>query len=98
AIRVAEAWQIGRGKVAGQAVDDGVLLIVAKDDRRVRIEVGYGLEGAIPDARARQIIDRQIAPRFRDGDFVGGISAGVAALSALIEGEPLPAPVAGDGE
>jgi uncharacterized protein len=94
-IRVAEAWQIGRGKSAGQSVDDGVLLIVAKDDRRVRIEVGYGLEGAIPDARARQVIDAHITPSFRQGDYAAGIGAGVDALIALIDGEPLPAPGAG---
>lgn len=91
-MRVAEAWKIGRGRVEGRRIDDGVLLLVARDDRRLRIEVGYGLEGAIPDARARQVIDEFIAPRFRQGDFAGGIEAGVDALARLIDGEELPAP------
>jgi uncharacterized protein len=69
-----------------------VLLLVAVADRRLRIEVGYGLEGAVPDARANRIIDEYITPHFREGDFAGGISAGVAAIAALIEGEELPAP------
>lgn len=86
-IRVAEAWKLGR-----KGVDDGVLFIVAKDDHRMRIEVGYGLEGAIPDATANRVIDEQIAPRFRQGDFYGGIQAGVAALARLIDGEALPPP------
>lgn len=86
-IRVAEAWKIGRsGK------DDGVILLVAKDDRTLRIEVGYGLEGAIPDAIARRIIDESIVPKFRQGDFAGGISAGVDVIMKLIEGERLPPP------
>ncbi|MCL4184793.1 MAG: TPM domain-containing protein [Burkholderiaceae bacterium] len=89
-IRVVDAWQLGRGEVDGKRVDDGVLLLVARDDRRVRIEVGYGLEGAIPDAYARRIIAETIAPRFRSGDFAGGLQAGVADLARLIEGEPLP--------
>lgn len=86
-IRVAEAWRIGR-----ENVDDGVMLIIAKDDRQMRIEVGYGLEGAIPDAIAKRVIDDIIAPYFKQGDFAGGISAGVARLIGLIDGEPLPAP------
>ncbi|MCM5570202.1 TPM domain-containing protein [Burkholderiaceae bacterium FT117] len=94
-IRVAEAWKIGRGRVDGQRVDDGVLLVVAKEDRRLRIEVGYGLEGAIPDARAKQVIENLIVPRFRQGDYAGGIEAGIDALMRLIEGEPLPAPARG---
>jgi len=89
-IRVAEAWKLGRGEVDGKRVDDGVLLLVAKDDRKVRIEVGYGLEGAIPDAYARRIIAETIAPRFRQGDFAGGLQAAVADIGRLIEGEPLP--------
>ena len=92
AIRVAEAWKIGRGKVDGKAVDDGVILIVAKNDRRMRIEVGYGLEGAIPDALASRIVNESMAPRFREGDFVGGITAAVGDLARLIDGETLPAP------
>src|SRR5690606_11237196 len=90
AIRVAEQWQIGRGEVDGRRVDDGVLTVVAKYDRRVRIEVGYGLEGAIPDAYARRIIDEAIAPRLRQGDYAGGLRAAVDDLARLIEGEPLP--------
>lgn len=89
-IRVVEAWRLGRGEVDGKRVDDGVLLLVAKDDRKVRIEVGYGLEGAIPDAYARRIIAETIAPHFRQGDFAGGLQAAVADIGRLIEGEPLP--------
>lgn len=93
-MRVAEAWKIGRGRLdkGGPSVDDGLILVVAKADRRLRFEVGYGLEGVIPDARARQIIDQFITPRFRDGDFAGGIEAGLDAAIKLIDGEPLPAP------
>ncbi|MGB4064011.1 MAG: TPM domain-containing protein [Azonexus sp.] len=87
-IRLAEAWKIGR-----KGVDDGVIVIVAKDDRRMRIEVGYGLEGAIPDAIAKRIVAEQMAPRFREGDFAGGLRATVATLDKVIRGEPLPAPV-----
>jgi uncharacterized protein len=86
-IRVVEAWKLGRAKQ-----DDGVLLLVAKDDRRLRIEVGYGLEGAIPDARANQIITQIITPKFRSGDFYGGIHDGVDAITKLIDGENLPVP------
>jgi uncharacterized protein len=89
AIRVVDAWKLGR-----EQIDDGVLLLVARDDRRIRIEVGYGLEGAIPDARARQIIDDIIAPYFRRADYAGGINAGADAIATLIRGEQLPAPVA----
>lgn len=89
-IRVVEAWKLGRGEVDGRRVDDGVLLLVAKDDRKVRIEVGYGLEGAIPDAYARRIIAETIAPHFRQADFAGGLQAAVADVGRLIEGEPLP--------
>jgi uncharacterized protein len=87
-LRVVEAWQPGR-----KGVDDGVLLIVARDDRAVRIEVGYGLEGAIPDATANRIIDEFILPQFRAGDFAGGIAAGVDRLIGLVDGEALPEPV-----
>ncbi len=87
-IRVAEAWKIGRKKI-----DDGALLVVAKDDHKLRIEVGYGLEGALNDVTAKRIIDEVITPKFRSGDFAGGISAGVARIVAVIDGEPLPAPV-----
>lgn len=88
AIRVAEAWRLGR-----KGVDDGILLLVAKDDRVVRIEVGYGLEGVIPDAVAKRIIEEAIIPRFRTGDYSGGLSAGIEALIGRIAGEPLPPPV-----
>ena len=88
-IRVAEQWKIGREKV-----DDGVILIVAKDDRKLRLEVGYGLEGAIPDAIAKRVIAEIITPYFKAGDFYGGIDAGVQQLMRLIEGEPLPPPSA----
>lgn len=86
-LRVAEAWKIGRKKV-----DDGALLVVAKNDRRLRIEVGYGLEGVLTDVTARRIIDEVITPKFRSGDFAGGISAGVERMIGLINGEKLPAP------
>jgi uncharacterized protein len=86
-IRVADQWKIGR-----ENVDDGVILIVAKDDRKVRLEVGYGLEGVIPDAVAKRVIEEDIVPRFRQGDFSGGVEAGVTRLMRLIEGEPLPPP------
>jgi uncharacterized protein len=91
-IRVAEAWKIGR-----KGVDDGLILIVAKDDRRLRIEVGYGLEGAIPDSIARRVIDERITPRFKEGNFYGGIRDGVDQLIKLAEGEKLPPPQAGAG-
>jgi uncharacterized protein len=86
-IRVAEAWKIGRARA-----DDGAILVVAKDDRKLRVEVGRGLEGAIPDAIANRIVSDVIAPHFRDGDFYGGIAAGTDALMKLIEGETLPPP------
>lgn len=89
-IRVADAWKIGRKKI-----DDGAILIVAKDDHKLRIEVGYGLEGVIPDAVAKRIVSETIAPRFKAGDFYGGIDAGVTQLMRMIEGEPLPPPQAG---
>lgn len=87
-IRVAEAWKIGR-----KQVDDGVILIVAKEDRTLRLEVGYGLEGAIPDAVAKRVISDTITPFFKAGDYGGGIDAGVTQLMQLIAGEPLPEPV-----
>ncbi|GLT21438.1 hypothetical protein GCM10007933_08900 [Zoogloea oryzae] len=91
-LRVAEAWRLGR-----KGVDDGVLFVVARDDRRMRVEVGYGLEGAVPDAIAKRIIAEVVAPRFKAGDFPGGIEAGVAALVARINGEALPAPTPNAG-
>jgi uncharacterized protein len=86
-IRVAEAWKIGRKKI-----DDGALLVVARDDRKLRIEVGYGLEGALNDVTAKRIIDEVITPKFKNGDFAGGISAGVDRIIGVIDGEKLPAP------
>jgi uncharacterized protein len=86
-LRVAEAWKIGRKKV-----DDGALLVIAKNDRHLRIEVGYGLEGALTDATTKRIIDEDITPRFKAGDFAGGVSAGVDRMIRLIDGEKLPAP------
>jgi uncharacterized protein len=84
-IRVVEAWKLGR-----QKVDDGLLLIVAKNDHRVRIEVGRGLEGAIPDAATARIIREYVTPKFRAGDFYGGIGDAVGAMTKLIDGEELP--------
>lgn len=84
-IRVAEAWKLGR-----KGVDDGALLLVAKNDRTLRIEVGYGLEGALPDAVAKRIVEEIIVPEFRQGDFAGGIAAGIERILKVIEGEPLP--------
>ena len=87
ALRVAEQWKIGRTRV-----DDGAILLVAKDDRSLRVEVGYGLEGALSDVTAKRIIDEVIVPKFRNGDFAGGISDGVDRILKVIDGEPLPAP------
>src|SRR5206468_8875068 len=86
-LRVAEAWKIGRKKV-----DDGALLVIAKNDRHLRIEVGYGLEGALTDVTTKRIIDEVITPKFKGGDFAGGISAGINRMIGLINGEKLPAP------
>jgi uncharacterized protein len=91
-IRVADKWKIGRAKAGGARIDDGVILIVAKNDRKLRIEVGYGLEGAIPDAIAKRVIAETITPYFKAGDYYGGIVAGVEQLIQLINGESLPAP------
>lgn len=91
-IRVVEDWKLGRGKVNGQSVDDGVLLLIAKNDRKVRIEVGYGLEGAIPDALAYRIINSIITPQFRNGNFYEGTRSGVEAILKLVDGEELPLP------
>jgi uncharacterized protein len=86
-IRVVETWKLGRA-----GVDDGVLILIVRDDRRMRIEVGYGLEGALTDAQAGRIIDVLMAPRFRSGDFEGGIDAAVEAVSSAIRGEALVLP------
>jgi uncharacterized protein len=86
-IRLAEAWKVGRAKE-----DDGVIIIVAKNDRKMRIEVGYGLEGAIPDAIAKRIISEQISPAFKQGQFYQGLNLATDSLIKLIQGEQLPAP------
>ncbi|CAI09420.1 hypothetical protein ebA5805 [Aromatoleum aromaticum EbN1] len=87
AYRVAAEWKIGR-----RDIGDGILMVVAKDDRRVRIEVARALEGAVPDLAAFHIIDRAITPAFRRGEFAVGIDAGLDALMARIRGENLPLP------
>ncbi|HSG92914.1 MAG TPA: YgcG family protein [Methylotenera sp.] len=87
-IRVVDTWKLGREKP-----DDGVLLLVAKDDRKMRLEVGYGLEGAIPDLIAKRIISEIMAPSFRQGDYYGGINNALEQVMKLISGEQLPAPV-----
>lgn len=86
-IRVVDAWKLGR-----KGVDDGALLIVAKDDHKVRIEVGRGLEGVLTDALCNRILDETIKPEFRQGDFYGGIDAGLEQMMKLVQGEPLPTP------
>ncbi len=85
AIRVVEKWKLGR-----KGIDDGALLLIAKDDRALRVEVGYGLEGALNDATAKRIIAEIITPRFQQRDFFGGIQAGVQAMINIVNGEPLP--------
>ena len=89
AVRAFEAFRLGR-----KGIDDGLLLVVAKDDRKVRIEVGYGLEGAIPDITAGRVIQEYLVPHFRQGDYGAGILAATAQLVKLVEGEALPEPVA----
>ena len=89
ALRVAEQWKLGRKKV-----DDGAILVVAKNDRAMRIEVGYGLEGALNDLTSKRIISETILPRFKSQDFYGGITAGVEQVIRVVDGEPLPAPSA----
>jgi uncharacterized protein len=86
ALRVAEKWKLGRKKV-----DDGAILVVAKNDRAVRIEVGYGLEGALNDLTSKRIISETVLPRFKNQDFYGGITAGVDQIIRVVDGEPLPA-------
>lgn len=88
-IRLADAWKIGR-----QKEDDGVIVIVAKQDRKMRIEVGYGLEGAVPDAIAKRIIAEQMSPAFRQNQFYQGLNLATDTLIKLIQGEQLPAPSA----
>ena len=87
AVRVFQTWKLGR-----QGVNDGVLFLVARQDRRMRIEVGYGLEERLTDARSRQILDDIVRPHFRDGNFGAGVEAGVDAIARLIEGASLPTP------
>ena len=89
--RVGDLWKIGR-----KDIGDGLLLVVAKNDRVVRIATAKTLEGAIPDLAAKQIIERAITPRFREGDFAGGLNAGLDMVTALISGEKLPEPSAAD--
>jgi uncharacterized protein len=86
-IRVAEQWKLGR-----KGVDDGAILLVAKNDRRVRIEVGYGLEGALSDAISNRIIDETISPHFKLGDYDAGVEEGVKQMISVADGEPLPEP------
>lgn len=86
-IRVVEAWKLGREKP-----DDGVLLLVAKDDRQLRIEVGRGLEGALTDATSNRIIEETITPLFKQGQYAAGVNAGVAQIMQVVDGEALPPP------
>lgn len=92
AMRVAEQWKLGRKKV-----DDGAILVVAKNDRALRIEVGYGLEGVLNDAASKRIVSEIITPRFKQEDFYGGITAGVDQIIRVIDGESLPAPKGNPG-
>ena len=86
-MRVVETWKLGR-----EDADNGVLILISRDERRMRIEVGYGLEGALTDAQSGRIIDHLMAPRFREGDFNGGVGAAVDAVSSAIRGEPVDIP------
>jgi uncharacterized protein len=90
--RVFDAWKLGR-----KGIDDAVLVVVAKDDRKVRIQPGYGLEGAIPDITAGRVIREYMAPKFRTGDYAGGLVDATAQLVKLIDGEPLPEPISEQG-
>ncbi len=94
-LRVVETWKLGR-----EGVDDGVLILVARDDRRMRIEVGYGLEGALTDAQSGRIIDGIMTPKFRAGDYAGGVDSAVDVISSAIRGEELilPEDASGDGD
>lgn len=96
ATRVTDEWKLGRA-----GVDDGVLFVIAKQDRRMRIQTGRGVQGVLTDALSKRIIAERVAPQFRSGDFGGGIDAGVEAILKAIEGEALPAPASaafkGDG-
>jgi uncharacterized protein len=90
--RVGDAWKIGR-----KDVGDGLLVIVAKDDRKMRIATAKALEGAVPDLAAVRIIDEEMKPRFRNNDFAGGLNAAVDRLIGLVDGEPLPEPSRNSG-
>ncbi|AEJ01971.1 protein of unknown function DUF477 [Nitrosomonas sp. Is79A3] len=92
ALRVAETWKLGR-----KGIDDGVLLLIAKNDRTLRIEVGYGVEGALPDAMAKRIIAEIIVPQFKAGNFAAGIDAGIDAILSSLKGESLPLPSTRNG-
>ena len=96
ALKVVETWKLGR-----KGVDDGALFLVAREERSVRIEVGYGLESKLPDITGKRIIDELVVPRFRDGDFAGGVEAGLDAIEKGVRGgDPLPPPPSrglGDG-
>jgi uncharacterized protein len=85
--RVLDEWKLGR-----KGIDDGALLLIAMQDRKLRIETQYGLEGPLPDATAKRIVDEVIVPRFKQKDFFGGISAGIERMIAVVDGEPLPPP------
>ena len=91
-IRVAENWKLGK-----KGFDNGAILLIARNDRRLRIEVGYGLEGVLPDAIANRIINEVITPRFRTGDYAGGIEAGIDSIMSVTKGEPLPERSRGTG-
>lgn len=91
--RVANSWKIGRKEIG-----DGLLVVVAKEDRKVRIEVAKTLEGAIPDLAAKRIIDQAITPHFKQGDFAGGLDAGVELIMKRIAGEALPAPASASAQ
>lgn len=85
--RVTDEWKLGR-----KAVDDGVLFVIAKQERRMRIHTGRGVQGTLTDALSKRIISELVAPAFRNGDFAGGIEAGVGAIMKAVEGEALPLP------
>ena len=86
-IRVVDVWKLGRKKV-----DDGILILIAKNDRKMRIEVGYGLEGVIPDLNAKRVIDEVMKPKFKQGDYFGGVNAATDAIIGMVSGEALPPP------
>lgn len=87
---------VEQNKLGRKGIDDGLLLLVAKDDRKARIEVGYGLEGVVTDAISSRVIREYLAPKFRNNDYAGGINDAVDVIVKLVDGEPLPAPMAAD--